>query len=248
MNLSKTHYERIDIWNKKQPEKFKKLYATEMLRYKQLLLMIPQHMKKIIDIGCGKGYMDYLLAKKGFLVTAVDIDNESLLKFKKIAQDYRIKQINKDFNSLDLKGYDIILSQEVLEHLEDYKKALKKYASFIKKSGYGLFSVPYKENLQAKMVYDSKTGDYYHRNFHLHSFDKQKFVDGIKWAGFKIKKIKLLTNKRLIKLLAFWDLPVNKFSLFLDSIMNFIFPHKATYIAILCEKKENNEKNMSRNF
>ncbi len=228
--------DRINIWAEKQPAKFKKMYITEMLRYKQLLQMVPKNVSKIIDVGCGKGYMDYLLAQKKIKITAVDISKESLDCFNDIAERYNIKQICTDFFTLNLNNFDLVFSQEMIEHIEDYQAALNKLSTFVQPGGYGLFSVPYKENLQAKMIRCPETGKYVHRNGHLHSFTEEKFVDSIKNAGFTIEQVKLITNKRTIKWLAYLHLPVNKISIYLDKILNFFFSHKTTFIAVLAQK------------
>ncbi|MBL7093483.1 class I SAM-dependent methyltransferase [candidate division KSB1 bacterium] len=227
---------RINIWAEKQPQKFKKMHITEMLRYKQLLQMLPKNVNKIIDVGCGEGYMDYLLAQKKIEITAVDISKESLVCFKEIAEKYNIKQICIDFFTLNQNNFDLVLSQEMIEHIEDFQAALNKLSTFVHQGGYGLFSVPYKENLQAKMIRCPETGKYVHRNGHLHSFTEEKFVDSIKNAGFKIVQVKLITNKRAIKWLAYLHLPVNKITIYLDKILNSLFSYKATFIAVLAKK------------
>ncbi|MBD3287520.1 methyltransferase domain-containing protein [candidate division KSB1 bacterium] len=228
---------RINIWAAKQPPKFKKMYITEMLRYKQLLKMLPLNLSTVIDIGCGKGYMDYLLAQEKYTITAVDISEDSLKSFSEIAKKYSITQICADFFTLDLKNFDLVLSQEMIEHIEDYQAALDKLYTFVRSGGYGLFSVPYKENLQAKMINYPETGKHVHRNGHLHSFTRNKFVDSIKQAGFKIVRVELITNKRAIKWLASLRLPVNIITIYLDRILNILFPNKATFIAVLAEKE-----------
>ncbi len=230
--------DRINIWAEKQPPKFKKMYITEMLRYTRLLRMLPPNIETIIDVGCGNGYMDFLLAQKKIAITAVDISEESINKFKEVAEKYSIKQICADFFTLNLNGYDLVLSQEMIEHIEDYQAALNKLYTFVKPGGFGLFSVPYKENLQAKMIYCAETGKHIHRNGHLHSFTKNKFADGIKQAGFKIVRVELITNKRTIKWLASLRLPVNNITIYLDRILNILFPNKATFISVLAEKAD----------
>ena len=229
--------DRIDIWTEKQPPKFKKMYITEMLRYRQLLRMFPQNSSKVIDVGCGTGYMDYLLARKNIAITAVDISKESLASFKEIAEKYYIRQICSDFFTLNISNFDLVLSQEMIEHIEDYQAAINKLSTFVRQGGYGLFSVPYKENLQAKMIYNPETGQYVHRNGHLHSFDEEKIISSIRKAGFKIERIELITNKRAIKWLASWHLSVTKIAIYLDRILNFLFPGKATFIAVLAVKE-----------
>jgi len=216
------------------------LYLNERLRYGSLVnLVLSKKIRKLIDIGCGTGYMSYLLSRKGLKITAVDISKTSLLAFKKIAKANNINQVHSDLFDLQCAGFDAVLSQEVLEHIENYEQALVKMASFIKPNGYAFYCVPYKENLTVKMVECPICGQKYNRNGHLHSFSKELFCDCIEKAGFKIIKIRLIVNKRITKWFKASKLMINyAFPLleFLDRIMNFIAPHKAAYIAVLCIK------------
>lgn len=69
--------------------------------------------KKIIDIGCGKGYISYLLTTKGAKVTAMDISNIA----GEIPKATNIPFINslKDINTI----FDIIWCHHVLEHINN---------------------------------------------------------------------------------------------------------------------------------
>jgi len=138
---------------------------------------------------------------------------------------------------LDEKDYDFVISQEVLEHLEDYESALLKMNSFIRSGGHGLFCVPYNENLEAKMITDPETGKRYNKIGHLHSFTKEKLSNSIEKNGFYLIEANLLVNKRSFKYFSRFKMPVNNFTLKLDELMNMLFPEKAAYLSVLCRKK-----------
>jgi SAM-dependent methyltransferase len=87
----------------------------------------------ILEVGCGNGLLCKKLVKEGFDVTGVDI----------VSGDYDregYKFIEGDFNNLksivDPKGYDALLSFDVIEHLEEEvdKKELFKTLSSISKN------------------------------------------------------------------------------------------------------------------
>lgn len=227
------------IYNVWKADKTTRLHKNELLRHNHLLNLILgcDGVKNIIDIGCGTGYLDYLLSLNGKKITAVDLSAKRLSLFKEVADKQGIKQINSDLFNLNEDGYDFVISQEVLEHLDDYESALVKMNSFVKQDGFGLFCVPYKENLEAKMITDPKTGERYHKVGHLHSFDENKFEAGIKKAGFSLIKTKVIVSKRTFKLFAKYNLSINKFALEFDNFMTFLNKDKSAYLAVLCKKK-----------
>jgi 2-polyprenyl-3-methyl-5-hydroxy-6-metoxy-1,4-benzoquinol methylase len=227
-------YNRVyDIWH---ADKNTKLYKNEMLRYFHLLNLLPKNISTVIDIGCGTGYMASLMANRKLKITAVDISENSLACFSGITQNLNIKQIHQDFYKLNLNNFDLLLSQEVLEHIEDYEKALKKMASFIKLNGYGIFCVPFEENLEAKTKRCISCGHLYHTSGHLHSFTKDKLANALSNTGFTMLKLDIIVNKRTFKWLAKTKISVNKLVLQLDKMLNVLFSHKAAYMAALCQK------------
>ncbi len=204
-----------------------RIYKNEMLRNLHLynLIMSDREYKKIIDIGCGTGYLDCLLAKKGKQVTAVDLSKKRMSLFKEKASLYGITQINENLFNLNVNNFDMVISQEVLEHIEDYESAIVKMNGFVNKDGIGIFCVPYNENLEAKMIIDPDTGKRVHKVGHLHSFTKVKLEKSIANSGFEVLNTFLLVNKRTFKLFARFKIPVNNITLQFDKLMNYLFPH-----------------------
>jgi 2-polyprenyl-3-methyl-5-hydroxy-6-metoxy-1,4-benzoquinol methylase len=227
------------IYNIWQANPKTRLYKNEMLRNQHLFEIVTRckASNHVIDIGCGAGYLDYLLAKVGKQVTAVDLSKKRLNLFKEKASLYGITQINENLFNLNVNNFNMVISQEVLEHIEDYESALIKMNSFVNKGGMGIFCVPYNENLEAKMIVDPNNGKRVNKNGHLHSFTISKLEKSIKDTGFEVIKSFLLVNKRSYKFFARFKIPVNKFTLQIDKIMNFLFPVKAAYLAVLCRKK-----------
>lgn len=212
-------------------------YRNELFRYHRLLTMFPKKNSQILDLGCGTGYMSVLLAMQGVHVIAIDIRKESLACFETYAKKYSIHQIHGDFFDFYIDPVEAILCQEVLEHLPDVKSALRKIASFLKPGGFGLFFVPYRENLEAKKVQCPSCGARVHRNGHLHSFTENSFVHLLEEAEFHILEVRRIVNKRTVKWLTRFRLPVNRTMLLLDRLMNGLFPHKSAYLAVLTQKQ-----------
>jgi SAM-dependent methyltransferase len=89
----------------------------------------------ILDAGCGEsGSLDFQL-KAGSSVVAVDIDKRllSIARTKCVAQDY----VAASIISLPFKWrvFDVVFSQDVLEHIRDNAKALPEIARVTKVGG-----------------------------------------------------------------------------------------------------------------
>src|SRR3989338_2944979 len=94
--------------------------------------------KNFCDLGCGNGERTLLFDNFGRSVTGIDY------------QDYRIKQARKfkflkrDIfkNKLKSELFDLILSFDVIEHLEEPDKLLLEIHRLIKKDGIIILSTP----------------------------------------------------------------------------------------------------------
>lgn len=99
------------------------------------------HPKSIIDLGCGEGFVENFLLKKGYVakMTGVDINPSSIEYAKKNnpGTDFFVGDI---FNLKIKNNFDLVLMLEVLEHLSQPDKALKTAQGLSKKL---LVSVPW---------------------------------------------------------------------------------------------------------
>lgn len=224
------------LYNHWEADPHTRRYRNELLRYFHLLAMLPKRNSQILDVGCGTGYMSVLLAKQGFRVTAIDIRKESLVCFETQAKIYGIRQIHGDLFHLHLEPVEAILCQEVLEHIQDLKSALQKIASFLKPGGVGLFCVPYRENLEAKKVQCPSCGLRVHKNGHVHSFTEHSFPEILQEAGFCILSVRRIVNKRTVKWLTRFHVPIHHGTVLFDQVMNGLFPYKSAYLAVLTQK------------
>ncbi len=119
---------------------------------------------RILDAGCGYGFISMILAKKGYHMTALDKDEERI-KTAKIITEYnncKVNYINGDIYHLLFKNgyFDLIICFEVLEHLANDKKAVSELFRVTKKNGYLVFSLPYpvKNEVQNHYLFHKREG------------------------------------------------------------------------------------------
>lgn len=111
--------------------------------YQTLIKIIkPLKAKTILDVGCGEGFSLNKLHENnvGEKLEGIDYSKEAISIGKKLFPNLSLKQ--GSIYNLPYKDntFDIVLSTEVLEHLENPKKALQEILRVSKK--YILVSVP----------------------------------------------------------------------------------------------------------
>jgi SAM-dependent methyltransferase len=147
---------------------------------KLFLSVIPADVKTILDVGCGNGAITNFLASH-FEVTGVDRSAEAL-KFVKTSKI----QCSCDDMPFRANSFDLVLSSEMLEHLEDkiYSNTINEIRRVSKK--YILISVPDQENLERDMICCPYCGFTYNKNYHLRSIGKNDLVRVM--TGYKLKR------------------------------------------------------------
>ena len=105
--------------------------------------------KILLDAGCGKGPYTYLSANKfgtiysfDYSKTEVESAKQNILKNIKHNQNIIFKQVNLTHIPLKKEVVDIIILSETLEHIPNYKKALKEIHRVLKRDGIVIFSMP----------------------------------------------------------------------------------------------------------
>jgi ubiquinone/menaquinone biosynthesis C-methylase UbiE len=102
--------------------------------------------KHLLDAGCGEGYLSRYYAKKGALVTAIDLSqrlietSEHLTENEGIMIDYRVDNICY-IESVPNAEFDIVLSNLVLLNVPCLDDAMKEFHRVLKEDGILVFSI-----------------------------------------------------------------------------------------------------------
>lgn len=140
-------YDRIWL---KNPEKFITKNAVEnKISRKRLISLIQKHCdinkKKVVDLGCGYGFLSRELRDLGCFVDAVDISQNALKEFEK-SNLTNIKLIHdflpKSFLSDD--QYDLVIASDLIGSLkeEEFRLFFSELARIVKSDGYIIVSTP----------------------------------------------------------------------------------------------------------
>lgn len=177
----------------------------------------PQPGEKIIDLGCGTGYYLYLLNSLPLKLklTGFDYDKKSLDEAKQTLSGDDINFVAGDLHKMPFEknSFDKAIISEVLEHLEDDRKALKEIYRILKKEGTLVISVP---SINYPFLWDPLNW-LLQRIFNTHL--KTGFFSGI-WNGhIRLYKLEDLKNKlkkagfkvEIASHLTYWCLPFNHY-------------------------------------
>jgi SAM-dependent methyltransferase len=98
--------------------------------------------KSIMDIGCGEGLVDYFLLKAlpGLKIVGGDQDEQALAVARVLNPGAQYQEMDGRATGLADASFDLVMANEVLEHLADYPKVIQEAARVSKK--YFLVSVP----------------------------------------------------------------------------------------------------------
>lgn len=125
--------------------------------------------KIVMDAGCGMGFGSKLISKFSKNVYAFDISSDAILSAKKLYNAPNILWETGDLCCLDIedKQFDIIISFDVIEHLERKKISifLKEMYRLLKPDGLFLISTPNKEYTRGRKRSD----------FHLSEMNIEEF-------------------------------------------------------------------------
>jgi SAM-dependent methyltransferase len=111
----------------------KKVISDDNFTYQTLISLYDKYLKnrkRILDVGCGVGTIDFYLCKKGHELSGVDISknaiNIALKNSKLLGMDKKITFIRSDLSSITNIGlYDAVIALEVLEHIRKVDKVIK---------------------------------------------------------------------------------------------------------------------------
>lgn len=118
--------------DKIQDKRYNSPYSLRRYSHGQNYLSILKYIKsgdKILEVGCGEGILSMMAAKKGAEVVATDISTANLEEAQKLADKEGVKNIKfllADAENLpfDDNSFDVVIADNVLEHLPDFEKGL----------------------------------------------------------------------------------------------------------------------------
>ena len=155
-----------------------------LMKYHDFFLSNIDFDDTVLDVGCGNGSVAYDIAKKANSVMGIDIDEEKIRDAKKNFLLDNIEYICGDIINWPFKKkFDVIILSNVLEHIEDRTKLLKKIGELGRKF---LIRVPM-INRSWVALYKKEMGiEYRLDRTHKIEYTMGSFTGELEKAGLKI--------------------------------------------------------------
>jgi 2-polyprenyl-3-methyl-5-hydroxy-6-metoxy-1,4-benzoquinol methylase len=98
---------------------------------------VPPGARRVLDVGCGDGFLAARLARRVPDVTALDLDAGVLQRAQTRFAKVPIRWAHGDIMTADLPeaGFDAVVSNAALHHVEDTRAALERLAGLVGPGG-----------------------------------------------------------------------------------------------------------------
>jgi len=160
----------------------------------KLLKLLPkgQLNLRVLDIGCGNGFMASRVAEKGFEVIGIDSSRDGIIIAEKSYPNVNFKIASAYDELIDLVGeVDIVIVADVIEHLYSPKTLMRNINSVLKPGGMLIISTPYHG---------------YIKNLALSVFNKWDYHHTVNWEGGHIKFFSEKTLRELLQEFGFCNI------------------------------------------
>lgn len=112
----------------------------------------------ILDVGCGTGNFSIKMARKGAIITGIDISEKmlSIAQQKASNENLDIKFLKMDSNQLEFQDeyFDGVVSMAAIEFIPEAKKMIDEMFRVCKKGGYILLGTINRESEWGKLYQD----------------------------------------------------------------------------------------------
>ncbi len=157
----KVHALEKGLYFKHHPEQINFFqYAHLIKTINKTVNLLPENSCKILDIGCGTGYLFMEFLKKGFEVTGIDLSPEMItILEEKISPKLKPKANLINSNAFDYliqkkEAFSLISMSAFLHHLFNYEVVLRKACSALQSGGVLLiFFEPLKQPITNNIRY-----------------------------------------------------------------------------------------------
>jgi 2-polyprenyl-3-methyl-5-hydroxy-6-metoxy-1,4-benzoquinol methylase len=106
---------------------------------------LPPPPRRVMELGCGNGYVARLLRDRGYDVTAVDPSESGIAIARQFESDrlrFHIASTSEDL-AARFGTFQVVISLEVIEHCLSANEFLSRFAAMLEPDGVGVISTPY---------------------------------------------------------------------------------------------------------
>ena len=233
------HYKKdAEIFNYGDTGLNKSNKIENKLLHKTILKQIPLNAEKILDAGCGGGWLASKLKSTDKLLVSMDVSPTNPTNALENFPFDKHYAIVADVYNLPFKPdtFDCIVASEIMEHTVDPARFVEELVKIIKPGGKLIITTPYNEKSPLTLcVHCNKPTPF---NAHLHQVN-EKFVDIIlkpcENISFSTRKFnnKFLVKFRILILLNLLGYTTWKLA---DRLFNFLFSNPTRFMIVIRKK------------
>jgi len=220
-------------------------YFNEMTRFDLIQRWLHEYCPegRILDVGCGDGYLLCLLSESNtYELFGVDLSMRRLRRVHKIAQQRGILLTQSSIDRLPARNgtFDACILSELMEHLKDLSH-LKEVNRLLKPNGYLFVTVPYKEQLSYYSCPHCKKK--FNPSGHLRVFDEESLRAIMENYQFQVQEHAVLGSSYLKRLHSIAERYFRIRPTFGSYYVNFDqwfakrWPNACTYLAMVGQKR-----------
>lgn len=160
----------------------------------ELLETLPNNAKSILSIGCGWGYTEVKLKKRGIEVTAIPLDSIIGAAAARLGINVVYGTLDECFTNLDSRQFDCVLVPNLLHLLPNPKTVLEQCSRFVREGGTLVINGPNLGRLPILIKRTFGMGDYGKlRSFAesgINMCSPQTFKKHIERQGLRVEPVK----------------------------------------------------------
>ncbi len=166
-------------------EEYLKTYNYKTMRK---LIELAGTGNKILDVGCGDGFIGRILMDNGNDVIGIDIHDSQIRESRKKG----VKVIKARVQKLPFKDetFDIVVMAEVIEHFLETEIALREIRRVLKPGGRVIITTPNFASFRDRiLVLFGKLQAFSQHSDHVKFFNKERLSRVLHKCGFKVTKV-----------------------------------------------------------
>lgn len=208
-------------------------------------LELCENPEKIVDIGCGDGWMTKHLSEHA-KITAVDISAKRIKRAVKLLQQnnetYNFLVVDAEELPLKSNAFNVALSSSTLDHLPTPKKAIEEMKRVIAPEGFIVINLENKLSITyfvQRIFQKPKTIDAYG---HFHAINYWRLKRILSKSDLKIKKI--IGHGAIFE----YYRKILQHAFILRYLLDFIgknFPVVASELTVVCKKNESQKEQLT---
>lgn len=119
-----------------------KFTQSELIgRVKKTVSLVGKN-KKVLDVGCGYGFLTELILKNKNKVKAIETSDNAIKHIKKLGIEVYDLDVNSKWSEKIDEKFDVVVCTEVIEHVFDTDNLISNINKVLKKGGHLVISTP----------------------------------------------------------------------------------------------------------